>query len=103
MLFHRVFFFFLIIDLYFLFPAAITQIFNPIAEFVVQIGKPSKEAKTEIEIHPVNADDKIRMCSKSFTNTLLANGFNTFFIKHKPAFSNDPKNLPRIPPDCSIF
>ena len=47
------FFFFLIIDLYFLIPAAIAQFFNPIAELVIPIGIPIKEAKVEIEIHPV--------------------------------------------------
>ena len=45
--------FFLIIDLYFLIPAVITQIFNPIAELVIPIGIPTKEAKAEIEMHPV--------------------------------------------------
>ena len=39
------FFFFLIIDLYFLIPAVIAQIFNPIAELVIPIGIPSKQAK----------------------------------------------------------
>ena len=54
------FFFFLIIDLYILIPAAIAQIFNPIAELVIPIGMLSKEAKAEIEIHPVIAEAKIR-------------------------------------------
>ena len=27
------------------------QIFNPIAEFIIPIGIPNKEAKTEMEIH----------------------------------------------------
>ena len=36
------------------------QIFNPIAELVFPIGIPSKEAKAEIEIHPVIAEAKIR-------------------------------------------
>ena len=44
-----IFFSFLMIDLYFLVPAVIAQIFNPIAELVIPIGIPSKEAKTEIE------------------------------------------------------
>ena len=35
--------FFLIIDLYFLIPAAIAQVFNPIAGIVIPIGIPSKE------------------------------------------------------------
>ena len=54
------FFFFLIIDLYVLIPAAIAQIFNPIAELVISTGLPSKEAKAEIEIHPVTVEAKIR-------------------------------------------
>ena len=28
--------------------------------------------------------------------TLLAYGFSTFFIKGKPVFSNDSKNLPKL-------
>ena len=47
------FYFFLIIDLYFLITAGITQIFNKIAELVITIGIPTKEAKTEVETHPV--------------------------------------------------
>ena len=42
------FFFFLIIDLNLLIPAVIAQVFNPIAELVIPIGIPIKEAKTEI-------------------------------------------------------
>ena len=44
---------FLIIDLYFLIPAVIAQIFNPIAEFVISLGIPIQEEKAEIEIHPL--------------------------------------------------
>ena len=58
------FFFFLIIDLYFLIPAAIAQIFNPFAKLVTPIGIPSKEAKGEIEIHPVIVEAKKRKCSR---------------------------------------
>ena len=47
------FLFFLIIDLYFLIPEVIAQIFDPIAEFVISLGIPIKEEKAEIEIHPV--------------------------------------------------
>ena len=47
------FFFFLNSDLYFLIPAVFTQIFNPIAELVNPIGIPIKEAKAEMEAHPV--------------------------------------------------
>ena len=55
------FFFFLIIDLNFLVPAIITQIFNSIAELIILIGIPSKEAKAEIEMHPVTAEAKIKV------------------------------------------
>ena len=53
-------FFFLIIDLYFLIPAAIAQIFNSNAEVVILIEIPSKEAKAEIEMHPLTVKAKIR-------------------------------------------
>ena len=53
-------FFLLIIDLYFLIHAFIAQFINPIAELVIPIGIPSKEAKLKIEIHPVNVEAKIR-------------------------------------------
>ena len=45
--------FFLIVDLYFLIPAVITQIFNQITETVITIGIPTKEPKLEMETHPV--------------------------------------------------
>ena len=44
---------FLMSDLYFLIPAIITQIFNPIAEII-----PTKEAKPEMETHPVTVETK---------------------------------------------
>ena len=53
-----VFIIFLIIDLYFLIAAVIAQIFNPIAELLISIGIPTKEAKAEIEIHPVVVESK---------------------------------------------
>ena len=53
------FFSFLIIDLYFLIPAVIAQIFNPISEFVIPIEIRTKEAKAEIEIYPVIVEAKI--------------------------------------------
>ena len=34
---------------------------------------------------------------------LLANGLSTFFIKVNPAFSNDPRSLPKNPPDRLIL
>ena len=54
------FFFFLIIDLYFLIHAARVQIFNPIAELVILTVIQSKEAKAEIEIHPVIVDESVQ-------------------------------------------
>ena len=55
-------FFFLIIDVYFLIPAVIAQIFNPIAELVIPVQVPIKEAKAEIQIHPVIVEAKVRKC-----------------------------------------
>ena len=57
------FFFFLIIDLYFLIPTVIAQIFNPIEELVIPIGIPTREAKAEVETHPVIVQAKTRKCS----------------------------------------
>ena len=57
------FFFFLIIDIYFLISPAIAQIFNPIAKLIIPIVIPTKETKAEIEIHSVTAETKIRKCS----------------------------------------
>ena len=54
--------FFLIFDLYFLIPAVITQICNPIIELVIPIGIPTKEAKAEIETHPVTVESNISKC-----------------------------------------
>ena len=47
------FLFIFLIGLYLLIPAVITQIFNPIAELVIHIKIPTKEAKKEIETNPV--------------------------------------------------
>ena len=67
------FFLFLIIDLYFLIPAAIGKIFNFIAEIVIHLGITMKEAIAKIEIYPVIAETKIRKCSIKcrFVQTLL--------------------------------
>ena len=56
------FFSFLIIDLYFLIPAVITQIFNSIVELVIPMGIPA-EAKAEMETHPLTVKIKISKCS----------------------------------------
>ena len=54
------FLFFLIIDLYFLIPAVITQFFNPIVELAIPIGITTKEAKAEMETNPVIVEITIR-------------------------------------------
>ena len=58
------FFYFLIIDLHFLIPAVIAQIFNLIAELGIPIRIPNKEAKAEIEIRPITVETKLRKCSR---------------------------------------
>ena len=50
-----VFFFFLIIDLYFL---ILLMIFNPTANLIIPTGIPTKEAKSDIETHTVTPEDK---------------------------------------------
>ena len=52
------FFISLIIQLYFLTPTVITEIFIPISELVIPIGMPIKEAKAEIVILPVTTEAK---------------------------------------------
>ena len=54
---------FLIIDLYFLIPTALTQIFHPFAELVILIGIPTKEAKKEMKMHLVTVETKTSSCS----------------------------------------
>ena len=56
-------FFFLIIDLYFIIPKVIAQIFNPSAELAIPIGIPAKEAREERAIHRKIAEIKIRKWS----------------------------------------
>ena len=60
-----VFFFFLIIDLYFLISAVIASIFMIAVELKEYYcrGVPTKEAKEEIGIHPVTVEAKITKCS----------------------------------------
>ena len=49
------FFFFLIVDLYFLILAVIAEIFNPIVDLTMPLGVSIKEAKAEMEIYTVTA------------------------------------------------
>ena len=57
------FFFFLIINLYFLIPAVITQIFNPITNLVIPIGISTKEAKAEMKTQSATVETKVIKCS----------------------------------------
>ena len=58
-----VFLFFLIVELCFLTPEVVTQTFNPIAELVIPIEIPTKEAKVETETHLVIVEITISKCS----------------------------------------
>ena len=55
--------FFFFFELHVLIPAVITQIFTSIAEIVIPIEIPIKEAKAEIETHPVIIEIIISQCS----------------------------------------
>ena len=55
--------FLLFIDLYFLIPGVIAQIFNPIAELIIPTGIPIKKVKAEIKIYPVIVEAKTRKSS----------------------------------------
>ena len=46
-------------DLNLLIPAVIAQIFNPTAELTMTIRITTKEAKAEMETHPLTAEAKI--------------------------------------------
>ena len=56
------FFFFLIIDLCFLIPAVITEIFIVTAELAVHTGIPSKETRAEIETYQVTVEATTSKC-----------------------------------------
>ena len=62
-LFDHVFFLFYFIDLYFLIPAVITQIVNPIVGHEILIEVPIKKVKSEMETHPVIIEITISECS----------------------------------------
>ena len=57
------FFLFLVTDSYFLIAAVTGHLYNLIAEPKIPIGMPTKEAKSETEIHPVIVEPRIRQCS----------------------------------------
>ena len=56
-----IFVFFLMINIYFLIPAAISQIFNLTSELAIPTGTPTNEVKSEIDIHPLIAETKQKM------------------------------------------
>ena len=53
-----------IIDLFFLIPTVVTQIFNLVVELVIPIGILTKEVKTRIETHLVFVENTISEGSK---------------------------------------
>ena len=65
------FFFFLIINLYFLIPAVIAQIFNLIAKTYNSYRIPTIEAKAEMEANPVIVEPKIRYIVQNNTNFFM--------------------------------
>ena len=77
-------FFFLFIDLYFLFPAAIKQIFTPIAKLVIPIEISTKEAKAEMKTHPVIVEIKIR--SVQYTPKLYKLFYASYSVIHFDLF-----------------
>ena len=66
-------FLFLIIDLYFLIPAVIKEIFIVIAELAILTGIPTKETRTEIETHPLTVEARISKCSVQFKSYKFVN------------------------------
>ena len=63
-LFYHVSSFFLIIDLYFFIPAVIVTTFIPNPELPIPTGIPTKEAKEEMETHPVTIEAKLTQHEK---------------------------------------
>ena len=59
-------------EFYFLIPAVIANIFNPITELVIPIETPIKEEKAEIKMHPVIAETKIRKCAIYIRGVLIS-------------------------------
>ena len=51
---------------------------------------------------PASAADAPAVNPKEI-KTLLGNGSFTFFINDNPVFSNGPRSLPRILPNCIIL
>ena len=64
--YHAFCFYFLIIDLFFLILAVITQVFNPIVELAKSTG--NNEGNAEIEIQPPTAKMKKGKCFESYAS-----------------------------------
>ena len=60
--------FFLIIDLYFLIPVVIIQIFIVASELAIPTGISTGNAKAETETQPVTVEPKISKCSVQLLN-----------------------------------
>ena len=60
------FFIFFWIDFYFLIPAVIANIFNPIVEPAIPAGTPTNKAKAKIESTPLMGETKMRKSSRKF-------------------------------------
>ena len=71
------FFFFLVINLYFLISAVITQTFNPTTELLITTRIPIKEATVEMKAHRVTVETKIGNCSRQFKTPQI---FLWFFL-----------------------
>ena len=51
-------------DLYFLIPAVLAQIFIPTTGLAIPTEVPTKKVNAEIETQPLTAETKTRTCSK---------------------------------------
>ena len=55
---------FFIIDLYFLIPVEITQMFIPSAELIIRTGTKTNEANAQIKTEPVTVKSKTIKCTR---------------------------------------
>ena len=86
-------FFFFIIDLYFLIPAVVTQIFISIAELVIPTETQANEANAEIEMQPVTVENEVNLFllwQLLFPLIFLSN----LFISLKVKLLTNPGKLP---------
>ena len=81
-----VFLFFLIVELCFLTPEVVTQTFNPIAELVIPIEIPTKEAKVETETHLVIVEITISVISAQYNSKLYKLFYASYSLTHFDLF-----------------